>query len=107
LPVTVGENNLYVRGRLQGLRHTLDLEASNAEILNAERVLIPEYDNSQAGTIRKFEELSMQKLTGRYSRALKEAIMRLETPFDETEQETDSDSGKVPEGIDDGGPGRI
>ncbi len=67
LPVKVGQNNYYVTGELRNcLRHTLDLEASGATVNHVNKVLVPVYDKGQRATMRKFEELTLKKLEGRY-----------------------------------------
>jgi hypothetical protein len=71
LPTRCGENNIYVTGRLAGqLYHTLDLQASNAEVLDVQFVLIPQFvkdDPQFVNMMHKYEELARVKLLGEYA----------------------------------------
>jgi len=68
LPVKIGENNVYLTGRIRNaVYHTLDLEAANAKVLHVDNVLIPIFNYDQTKTMRKFETLTRVKLEGKYS----------------------------------------
>jgi hypothetical protein len=67
LPIKFGDNNVYVTGTLSGkLYHLFNLEAANAEILNVETVLTPEFDSSLKPLMKKFEDLYLKKLKKQY-----------------------------------------
>jgi len=63
IPIKLGVNNIYATGKVKNaLYHTLDLEASNVEVLDVNAVLIPEFDDSQKERMKKFETLTMKKV---------------------------------------------
>jgi hypothetical protein len=65
LPIKQADNNWFVTGILRNrLYHVLDLEASNAEILRVDAVLVPKFDTNQPSVdrMRKYEELTDKKL---------------------------------------------
>ena len=69
LPVKVGDNNWFLTGTLKNrLYGTLDLEASNAEVLDVQAVLTPVFSSDPAfvDPMRKYEELTKVKLAGQY-----------------------------------------
>jgi len=69
LPISVGENNWYVTGTQKNrLYNTLDLEASNAEVLDIQTVLIPVFSADPAfmNPMRKYEQLTQRKLAHEY-----------------------------------------
>ena len=69
LPIKMGENNWYITGTLKNrLYNSLDLEASNAEVLDVQTVLTPVFTNDPAflNPMRKYEELTKIKLTNAY-----------------------------------------
>jgi len=78
LPVKVGENNWYVTGTLKNrLYNTLDLQASNAEILDVQTVLIPVFTTNSA--MRKYEELTEIKLSNKYKSQIEEYCIKSTT----------------------------
>lgn len=69
LPVKVGDNNWYVSGTVKNrLYNTLDPEASNAEVLDIQAVLVPIFSSDAAfvNPMKKYEELTQIKLAGQY-----------------------------------------
>ncbi|MCJ7634013.1 hypothetical protein MUP77_16700, partial [Candidatus Bathyarchaeota archaeon] len=82
LPIEQGANNWYVTGTLRNrLYHTLDLEASNAEILRVDYVLIPVFDTSQPSIDRmsKYETLTDKKLSHKCESELEEKCVKMTT----------------------------
>jgi hypothetical protein len=68
LPTQFNENNIFVTGRTKSrLLHTLDLEASSAQVLDIDSVLVPVFDEGQRENMRKFEELTMKKMNHDYA----------------------------------------
>lgn len=69
LPLKIGNNNIYVTGKVKHtLYSTLDLEASHAEALDIQAVLIPEYSTDPAfiNPMKKYEQLTQIKISGHY-----------------------------------------
>jgi hypothetical protein len=82
MPTKVGENNWYVTGTLKNqLYSTLDLEASNTEILDIQTVLIPVFTSDVAfvNTMRKYEELTQIKLLNKYKSQIEEYCIKSTT----------------------------
>jgi hypothetical protein len=79
IPIKVGDNNWYVTGTLKNqLYNTLDLEASNAEVLDIQAVLIPVFtsDTSFLNPMRKYEELTEIKLSNKYESQIEEYCIK-------------------------------
>jgi len=79
LPITIGDNNVYVTGTLKGrLYNTLDLEASNADVLDIQAVLIPVFTDDPAflNPMRRYEELTAIKLEHKYESQIHEYCIK-------------------------------
>ena len=79
LPVKVGDNNWYVTGVLKNaLYNILDLQSSNAEVMNVDRVLVPVFDKSQPQIKRmaRYEMLAKIKLYGEYKSQIEKYFIK-------------------------------
>lgn len=79
LPIKVGTNNWYVTGTLKNrFYNTLDLEASRAEVLNAQTVLMPVFTTDPAflNPMRRYEELTEIKLNHKYESPIHEYCIK-------------------------------
>ena len=79
LPVKVGETNWYLTGTLKNqLYNTLDLEASNANILDIQKVLIPVFSTEAefVNPMRKYEDLTEIKLNHKYESKIEEYCIK-------------------------------